>query len=574
MNTGKNARQMKENLPVTHREVMLKPGSSIISTTDLKGAISYVNRDFMEISGFSEAELIGKNHNVIRHPDMPPAAFEDLWATVKQGKPWRGIVKNRCKNGDHYWVEAFVTPVVTNGQVEGYQSVRNAATREQVQKAEKLYAELKNNPEAKMPKPFRFGDIGIMKRLGGSLLLISLLPLLGNILMSMGVLDDGLLTAFALATPLLTGLLGMYVYATMFKPMRFLSDALGTMASGKLNCELKYPYTDEMGELYNSALLLQARFRTVVGQMSEVSVNLATSAEQVSASSAETFQLMFEQQRSTEQAGNSMMQMRDSVQAVADNTQNAVTVASEANEAAINGKGNITHLRSTIENLVEEVGNSSQVIADLNAKSQDITQILEVIRAIAEQTNLLALNAAIEAARAGEQGRGFAVVADEVRTLAGRTADATGEINNVIEQLQQGINDAIDVMHKGQSKADQATEQSTEALQSIDDLTMAVVRMNAVNAEIADAANAQLYTAEAITNEMSTITSMAGNTLALTQSNSEAGNHLTAVSEDMLKLFNQFSLVENLRELVDEARQHQADLKESRQTQNDDNILF
>jgi aerotaxis receptor len=565
---------MKENLPITQQEVMLKPGISIISTTDLKGSITYVNRDFVEVSGFSESELIGKNHNIIRHPDMPPAAFEDLWATLKLGKAWRGLVKNRCKNGDHYWVEAFVTPVVENGQVAGYQSVRHAVTREQVQEAEKLYAKLKSNPQARIPKPFRLGDIGIMKRLGSAMLLVGLLPLLGNLLWQANLIGKGMLMTFTLACPVLLVLLGAYVYSSMFRPMKSLSDALGVMASGNLNTKLDYGYQDELGCLYSAARILQARFRTVVGQMSEVSVNLATSAQQVSNSSTETFQLMFEQQRSSEQASNSMAQMRDSVQSVAENTRSAVQVASQANEAAITGKGRITHLRGTIGNLVDEVGNSSKVIADLNAKSRDITQILEVIRAIAEQTNLLALNAAIEAARAGEQGRGFAVVADEVRTLAGRTADATGEIQGVIEQLQQGIDDAVEVMHKGQDKADQATEQSTEALHSIDELTMAVARMNAMNAEIAEAATAQLETAETISADMSSIAGMAGNTLALTQSNSEAGNHLTAVSEEMLKQFARFGMTENLHTLAQEAHARQAKKTNNKPHQDDDIIFF
>jgi len=126
---------MKINMPVSGREVRLQENQSIISMTDLKGAITYVNKDFLDISGFEESELLGVNHNVIRHPDMPPQAFRDLWDTVKTGNPWRGIVKNRCKNGDHYWVEAFVTPIVKKGNVIGYQSVRSKPSSTQVEEA-------------------------------------------------------------------------------------------------------------------------------------------------------------------------------------------------------------------------------------------------------------------------------------------------------------------------------------------------------------------------------------------------------------------------------------------------------
>lgn len=130
---------MKVNQPVTDREVNFREGQFIVSTTDLKGAITSVNRDFVEISGFSEQELLGRNHNIVRHPDMPPAAFADLWRTVKSGRPWTGLVKNRCKNGDFYWVKANVTPVRVGGSVTGYLSVRTAPARAEVAAADALY---------------------------------------------------------------------------------------------------------------------------------------------------------------------------------------------------------------------------------------------------------------------------------------------------------------------------------------------------------------------------------------------------------------------------------------------------
>ncbi len=134
---------MKINMPVTQKEITLADGSMIASRTDLKGKITFVNQEFIDISGFTEEELLGQNHNIVRHPDMPPEAYEDLWATVKAGKPWTGIVKNRCKNGDHYWVEANVTPYTENGITVGYVSVRSKATRQQTEEAETLYKEMR-----------------------------------------------------------------------------------------------------------------------------------------------------------------------------------------------------------------------------------------------------------------------------------------------------------------------------------------------------------------------------------------------------------------------------------------------
>ncbi len=139
---------MKINMPVTDHEIVMQEGQTLVSKTDLKGTLTYVNQGFLDISGFTTEELIGKNHNIVRHPDMPPEAFADLWATLKKGRPWTALVKNRCKNGDYYWVVANATPVFQNGQVVEYMSVRSKPTPEQVRQAEALYMDLKDGKVA------------------------------------------------------------------------------------------------------------------------------------------------------------------------------------------------------------------------------------------------------------------------------------------------------------------------------------------------------------------------------------------------------------------------------------------
>ena len=131
---------MKINLPVTQHEVELQEHALIVSKTDLKGQITYINRDFLQISGFSEDELIGRSHNIVRHPDMPVEAFEDFWRALKGGRPWVGLVKNRCKNGDYYWVEAHAAPIVEDGKITGYLSVRRKAAQADIKTAEAAYA--------------------------------------------------------------------------------------------------------------------------------------------------------------------------------------------------------------------------------------------------------------------------------------------------------------------------------------------------------------------------------------------------------------------------------------------------
>jgi methyl-accepting chemotaxis protein len=141
---------MRTNLPVTNNEIKLSDSTLIVSKTDLKGRLTYINRDFLEISGFTEQELIGEPHNIVRHPDMPAEAFEDLWRTLKEGRPWTGYVKNRCKNGDHYWVLANATPIWENGQVTGYMSVRRKPDAAVVQQLEEVYRKFRDKKQGSL----------------------------------------------------------------------------------------------------------------------------------------------------------------------------------------------------------------------------------------------------------------------------------------------------------------------------------------------------------------------------------------------------------------------------------------
>jgi PAS domain S-box-containing protein len=159
--------KLKNNQPVTQKEQFLPQGRLIVAKTNLKGIITYANDAFVEISGFTRDELVGKNHNMVRHPDMPPQAFKWLWDTVSQGLPWRGIVKNRCKNGDYYWVKALVSPILEHGNVIGYISVRHAPSRKEIAEAEALYRSLNQSgaPIGSKFDRFRFRNFSLNLKL-------------------------------------------------------------------------------------------------------------------------------------------------------------------------------------------------------------------------------------------------------------------------------------------------------------------------------------------------------------------------------------------------------------------------
>ena len=130
---------MKINMPVTDTEIELTEEHALVSITDVKGQITQVNRDFVEISGYSAKELVGQSHNVVRHPDMPVEVFADMWCVLMAGRPWTGYIKNRCRNGDYYWVLATATPIIERGQVTGFMSVRTRASRDAVEQMTRAY---------------------------------------------------------------------------------------------------------------------------------------------------------------------------------------------------------------------------------------------------------------------------------------------------------------------------------------------------------------------------------------------------------------------------------------------------
>ena len=219
---------MRNNLPVTQNEIKLNERTLIVSKTDLQGRITYINKDFLEISGFTESELIGEPHNIVRHPDMPPEAFEDMWRDLKAGRPWTGFVKNRCKNGDFYWVLANATPIFENGQVSGYMSVRRMADAATIATVDQAY------------RQFREGKAGGLRIQHGEVVKGSGLAL-KNIPLGIKL---GALLVFLLFTLVVQAFMGLYqvsvtndvvgdIYARRTEPTRIIGRIGKLMADNR-----------------------------------------------------------------------------------------------------------------------------------------------------------------------------------------------------------------------------------------------------------------------------------------------------------------------------------------------------
>ncbi|MGM0594689.1 MAG: methyl-accepting chemotaxis protein [Pseudomonadota bacterium] len=511
---------MKKNLPITNVEQSFSDDANILSTTDLKGAITYVNRDFIDISGFEVDELIGKNHNVVRHPEMPPAAFEDLWKTVKSQNSWMGIVKNRCKNGDHYWVSAYVTPIVKDGSVVEYQSIRSKPEREDVKRAERLYAKLM---DGQAPAAVRKRGLGLGARLLGGFAVSLLLGLLAAVGLT-GMSPGSALAVFVVAMTAATAL-SLWVLQPLqgvVKKARSVSDNLLT----------QYVYTgrnDDVGQLLYAIRMLESESGGLIGRMADSAKQLTENARKVVESVSSTSQGVQQQYSETDQVATAVNEMSASIQEVASNAQQTAESANAASNEAGEGRQVVNETMATISSLADEVEQAAGVIKRLEADSNEISTIVDTIQAISEQTNLLALNAAIEAARAGEQGRGFAVVADEVRSLAGRTHNATDEIKSKIDRLLSGSRDAVSVMEHSREQATASVDQAGKAVNSLEAIASAIDTINDMSTQIASAVEQQSSVADEINRSIMTIRDIAERTL-------EGSNESEAASSEMIRM--------------------------------------
>jgi len=354
-------------------------------------------------------------------------------------------------------------------------------------------------------------------------------------------------SSLLLTTLLLVGLLvsiigGWLISRAITLPLLDTVNSMNAIAEGggDLTCELVVEADDELGDLCRAFNRFVLRIREIVSPVSNSTEQLSDAASHIDRITHTTREGVEQQQRETTQVATAMNEMAATAQDVSGNARLAADAAKSADQAAQNGRRVVTQTIDAIEQVAQAVDRVATTIERLEVDSEGIGTVLDVIRGIAEQTNLLALNAAIEAARAGEQGRGFAVVADEVRTLAQRSHQSTAEIQNMIEQLQTRARAAVAAVADGREYARAGTEQAAEAGTSLEEIAKAVATITDMNRHIADAAAQQGKVAEEINANITNIGRVADASSAAASELGQASGQLTALAKELRSLVGHF----------------------------------
>lgn len=466
---------MRNNQPVTGREYPFPQGKTVISYTNLKGQITRANEAFIELSGFTKEELMGQPHNLVRHPDMPPEAFRDLWDTLKKGRPWSGLVKNRRKDGDHYWVRAYASPLADG---TGYVSVRVAASRQEVSSAEQLYAQMNRDGSIKLDEgQVVNGNVlaKLSRRMSNASIAARLWLLTANgiagFILAIAAIWYGLdTTTLMIIGALASVTLLTQAWIVINKIHRGLNAsrmAAEFIAAGDLTKPLPPATKDELGDLNAALAVMRNNLHELIASVREGITSLNQASVNVSTSAHKSSKVSEMQSEAASGMASAMEELSVSIDQVSEHADNAHRVSQLSSEKAVEG-GQVIHSAATeMESIAQSVNHVAEKIHGLEEYSKQISGIANTIKEIADQTNLLALNAAIEAARAGEQGRGFAVVADEVRKLAERTANSTKEISGMIAKIQDGTGDAVKEMGGSVTKVNEGVELARKAGDSV-----------------------------------------------------------------------------------------------------------
>jgi aerotaxis receptor len=545
---------MAVNAHVIDKETLVPESTFIYSRTDLKGRITEANQGFSELSGYSIEELIGKPHNMVRHPDMPKEAFADMWKSLKAGRPWQGVVKNRRKDGGFYWVLAMVSPVRgEDGHVVGFQSSRRRPSREQVKAAADAYRRIRQGDRSlcieegrALPNPslfirwasrpdLRFGlsaILGVAASLAGFLLEFS-----GASSFLVRALCG---TAFALG-----GLGALFILLSTLPNLLHDLDEIDTylddlLTSGDFTVSFHLSQRGRTAKIARKLGLLTGWIQSTFLCIHDAVLPVEEGAEQIQIAVKGIDESTAAQNTATASVAAATTELDLTIREVTQSLQSTESAVQETGRQATDGADVSQRANHQIQELASVVRVASAEVEALGTSSSEVGDIARVIREIANQTNLLALNASIEAARAGEAGRGFSVVANEVRSLADRTMKATTEIDSLIGTIKGDSDRAIAGMRNGASQVNGSValvQEAQSVLSGINTLMTEAVRRVS---EIAVASSQQTEAMGEISASITHVAAMTGQNVELVGQATRLIGNLTPLVDRVKQAVEQF----------------------------------
>ncbi|MBJ7551771.1 methyl-accepting chemotaxis protein [Marinomonas ostreistagni] len=520
---------MRQNLPVTqHEQKFPSQNTLLISTTDLKGRIVSCNQAFINISGYSKRELIGQPHNLVRHPDMPAAAFENMWRNLKSGNAWMGLVKNRCKNGDFYWVDAYVMPIYENDQVVGYESVRSCPAREDIKRAEKVYQSINKGKS----------DGQFLTWLRSPVLAISVAALL---VVAFSTFWGDMLSGLIAALMMSLGFSGWLAYRLNALPKMIL-NAMGNNAFTDPLISTTYcSDSKDIARVLTGLKSLRSRMITVLARIEEASVDVEDGMTSCYQNLANGQEKLADQNNQTDMIATAMTEMSSTTEEMSRHVTETADITQSCASLTEKAAGLGSQVKDSIADLGRQVQAIEAAIESVQEQTNLISTATQSIDQIAEQTNLLALNAAIEAARAGEHGRGFAVVADEVRHLASKTQALTHDIESQVRLLQDSVKQTM-VQAQDSGRSSEVTISLVAEEESL---------VQDATSQISDIADRTMQMSAAAVQQASVLEETSGQVIRVAQlasENSELMTVLTTAVSDAKKASN------NMHELVQRFR--------------------
>ncbi|WP_404298419.1 methyl-accepting chemotaxis protein [Halomonas sp.] len=478
---------MRSNLPVTQVEHILAEDDLLISRTNLNGQITYANPAFVRVSGFDLEELLGANHNLVRHPDMPPAAFKDFWDTIQKGEVWSGLVKNRRKNGDHYWVRASVVALREQGCVVGYASLRIKPSVAEVKQAEVVYGAWRSGKgkaytlhRGQIRRRHVLACLGRVQWRSATLqtrllTLIASLSILGLTLHQWRLVEDPVLASAGLLSLLVVLGLGIAVRRRVSHAIETSRAFVLQVAAGNLTVEPPPHGNDDIGQLVEALSTMKKGLGVIVSDVNHGIEKVRPSVAGIRQSNESISSHSDDLASSVQETAASTEELTATVKQNADNAQQASQLAlSNAREVQSAGDGMALVVKR---------------MAAITDSARRMAETVSLIDSIAFQTNILALNASVEAARAGEHGRGFAVVASEVRALANRSSEAAKEIHSLIKTANGEIEAGGKVVGETEAAISRVVEASNRVNDIMGEISAASLEQSSGIAQIGTAVN-------------------------------------------------------------------------------------